>query len=286
MTALPPVVWITSYPKSGNTWVRNFLYRYLWGEPAVGIGSRSLTIERLARDARQDGVDLSQFIERSHEEAVGSVWPAEIGEQLILKTHFEWSSSHPGGDMSGKAVLIVRDPKDVLISAFNFLQMRDRDSHEDAESFVQDFMDTASVPNYLRRGYGTWQSHPITWLNHANPNLEVMAVGYRSLLEDTHASFAAMTEFVFGAVDSERLDAAIEGSSFENLRQNEIDKRQKRGKDTDKLFFDSGKSGRTIAGVFELDLDDEFDQRFSERISEVRNALHNSEWAISPGFDL
>ena len=285
MTITPPLVWISSYPKSGNTWVRNFLYRYLWGEPRVNIGKRSLAIDRIVRESGADGARES--LVAAHAEAVHSVWPPEISEHLLVKTHYEWSPAHPVADDGRMTLLIVRDPRDVMLSAMNFREMRSRSNASSAHEYVESFIATLGDPGYFKRGYGTWLSHPLSWISQSTTDSPVAVVGYRSLLEEPVETFAAVTRSIFGSLDESRLEVAIEGSSFRNLREREIERKEKRGETTDKLFFNSGTAGRTIhdtTGV--AGLDHEFDAVFGAQVEQLREAIDANPTVLDLGTKL
>lgn len=78
------VVWIASYPKSGNTWVRFLLHHYLWGEP-------------------RNSLELNARIPNMHRPA-GRIDTS--GERLFVKTHFALTDSLPYLAMTDRAIVV------------------------------------------------------------------------------------------------------------------------------------------------------------------------------------
>lgn len=91
---------------------------------------------------------------------------------------------------------------------------------------------------------------------------------------------------MFDEVDDARLTGALAGSSFENLQKREIERLEKRGKSSDRLFFNSGRSGQSISEALGVEIDDEFDAAFVEPQTRLQNAITSSSSVISAGTDL
>ncbi len=90
------IVWIASYPKSGNTWVRFLLAAYFSG-PIQSSEQVSAAIPDLLQ-----GGDPRPALAR--------------GQTAYMKTHLPWSAAHPYAADTDRAVVVVRHPKDVCLS--------------------------------------------------------------------------------------------------------------------------------------------------------------------------
>src|ERR1051326_3408006 len=97
------IIWIASYPKSGNTWVRFLLANYLAG-PITASAQTEEAVPGL--DVR---VDIRPKLARRN--------------PLCMKTHYPWKADHPHAALSDKAVVVVRFPKDVLLSNLNYQRL-------------------------------------------------------------------------------------------------------------------------------------------------------------------
>ena len=124
------IVWLASYPKSGNTWMRIFLASIIRGEEefsfnklsAVSYGcvSKNLYKRVLGSLPKYETFDLVQAgrvgFQRSLSHRVGS-------KAIFMKTHS--FAGKVGGhemvaaDATRMAVIIIRNPFDVCLSACN-----------------------------------------------------------------------------------------------------------------------------------------------------------------------
>src|ERR1700730_13655397 len=98
-TPIEKFVWIASYPKSGNTWVRFMACNLLYGP--------------------QDSAAALNTLAPDIHEMEATVGPAPAS---LLKTHFGFSPLLPHVDQTAAAIYVVRDPADVLASNFFYSQ--------------------------------------------------------------------------------------------------------------------------------------------------------------------
>lgn len=249
------VVWIVSYPRSGNTWVRFLLYAYLHGpiNSALDVG---LAIPNLHR-----GLEIRTALER-----------AKPGDRLLIKTHGLPIPQHPLINRTKGFIYIMRHPKDVLLSGINIHQ---RSGMQFAElDYARSFIKNGGDLIWSKYGFGWWETHADAWL--ATPRWPGAMVKYEDMVKDAREPLAAMARLIGVEPTPERLDDAIKNASFEKMRALE---EQDQGKsladglfmkpgDANKVktFVNKGKTGRTLAGNIPgagPDLDAQFDARFA-----------------------
>src|ERR1043165_2498975 len=97
------ITWIASYPKSGNTWVRFLLANCL-----AGPITESMQVEG-AVPTLADGLDIDRLL--------GALSP------LCIKTHYPWSARHLFAEKTERAIVIIRHPKDILLSNLDYHRM-------------------------------------------------------------------------------------------------------------------------------------------------------------------
>jgi len=224
------LVWLASYPKSGNTWVRAFLTAYLGdgavpdlnalaGAPAaasrerfdawLGLSSSDMTPAEIARH-------LPAFHAALAEVAAGP-------ETRLVKTHA--AALGPDGPLfqaghGARAIYIVRDPRDVAVSyAHHDATGLDRIVHRLADpGHMQDRWDDQISPG-LPQPVGSWSAHVAGWLDCAA--LPVHRVRYEDLLASPEATFAGLLNAAGLVPDRCRLARAIRASRFESLKAQE-----------------------------------------------------------------
>jgi hypothetical protein len=107
------VVWIASYPKSGNTWVQSVVRK---AGQAFGYPSTDLDVYKLISEKRLP-------------EPVRGIRP-KISREIttVLKTHNNFAQKgeiHPAlGLKTAAFVYVMRNPLDVLLSYINFTRMQ------------------------------------------------------------------------------------------------------------------------------------------------------------------
>lgn len=194
----PKVIWIASYPKSGNTWVRFLLCNLLYGRV-----DSAADLDRLAPDIHDLRVDLPEW------------------GPLLLKTHFPLTETLPLRQYTAGAIYVVRDPADVMMSGYHYSRGREGALKQDAAAFdryLDRFMESGGDPNWQALGMGTWSGHVRSWLAEPRP-FPVVQVRYEDLLEDPEAVAARLCQPFRISRSREEIARAVAGSSFERLRQ-------------------------------------------------------------------
>lgn len=255
------LIWLASYPKSGNTWTRAFLSQYLdvgslnfsrfnpnhnrlfgnpiASEPAVfddttGVSCAEIGPEAVARLRFAFHRDL----------ALDLIEQAPILPPLI-KTHDAFCHEngtplvrHPETE---RAIVLVRNPLDVAVSYAAHLdcsvdKVIDRMGQSSA-AFATTIRPSARV---LGPVVGSWSHHVRSWTQQTD--IPVLRLRYEDLLTDPHRQFAAILQFLGLTVDTERLDRAVAATEFDKLAAIERDTRIVTEPD-DRVFFRRGVSG-------------------------------------------
>lgn len=258
--------------------MRHLLYAYLFGKAkSLGsLGQRTQALERLIAG----GGDRGEYLDPGNNEAASrlrakvagahiptaAAWPTGLKQHVFVKSHLVYSERHPLADEPARAILLVRHPKDVLLSSLKFEQMRGKEGVGDPTPFVSEFIDRGGVQLYAQRGYGTWANHWRSWMQVAPTQMPVLLVNYKTLLADPHFTFAQVLNFLGFAPRAGRVDFAVEAASFENLKALEQSDRIAAGDASDNFFFNHGGSGRSIADTLGVEMDDQFDEAFEPHI--------------------
>ncbi len=223
------IVWLASYPKSGNTWLRAFLHNYI-AQPEAAY-----SINRL--------VDLSvsesnALFYRKYDARPASAYAIAEVQQMRPLVHRDFTRLHDDlvfvkthnasltvhgvplctPEFTQGAIYIVRDPRDVAVSY----------SHYTGRSVdrIIDFMGKAQAANrgtdaQVFEMLGSWSTHVDLWTRKRNPKLLVLR--YEDLLESPLESFGKVIGFLGGGADPARLDKAIGFSAFDSLRGQEAE---------------------------------------------------------------
>ncbi|MGH6922655.1 MAG: sulfotransferase domain-containing protein [Propylenella sp.] len=227
------IVWLASYPKSGNTWMRAFLANYVLDaeEPAdinslrnASIASSRSLFDRFAgvrsSDLTQDEIDsLRPHVYR----LVAAAYPSPY----FVKVHDRYSFLPDGSPLFPEAatkcaIYIIRNPFDVAISGvahFNLDEVEVAVAGMGVDAALCDRQD--SMAGQLRQRLGTWSAHVQSWTS-VEP-FPVLVVRYEDMLLDPNETFANVVRAVGLPLGRDRLEKAIEFSSFERLRRQELE---------------------------------------------------------------
>lgn len=182
---------ITSYPKSGNTWLRFLLGALLLRR----AGSGEVDFHNLDR--------LIPDIYRHRERELRA-----LPGPRFLKSH------DPYDPRVRRAVYMVRDPRSVATSYYFYLQRERRLSPDEPVA--------AYLPRFLRGEldpYGTWDAHVEGWLAAERDNPGVVVLGYEEMRVDPLPGARRAAQALGLPDDETSLAAAVEASSFERMQR-------------------------------------------------------------------
>lgn len=221
------IIWLASYPKSGNTWLRAFLHNFL-RDPDRSYDINKLTDltageSMFALYRAQDSALCEHYIDERVRELRPLVHRAisrSSPDSVLVKTHnaLVEDDGHPliSLDVTAGAIYVVRNPLDVVISF----------SHHNRTTIDQmiEFMNTRSAATENTEAnvyefYDTWSGHVASWTATASPTLHVMR--YEDMLANPRKSFAAVVKFLGIEAPRQRIEKAIRLSSFQVLKEQE-----------------------------------------------------------------
>jgi hypothetical protein len=202
-------VFVVSYPKSGNTWMRFLLINYIYNKDRNRI----------------EYSDLESYIPSIHRSSVEEI--NAFKEPRIIKSHLI-NEEYP------KVIYIVRDGRDALVSYYHYLvELRGYDWN------FAEFMKSHHVS-----GKNSWEYHLRQALDFKEKFQDnIFFVKYEELKSNTHISFRKVLQFLKLYVDDSQLDFAIASSSFKNL-QNMQQESGVNIEDKEINFFRKGSSGQ------------------------------------------
>lgn len=221
------IVWLASYLKSGNTWLRAFLHNLMLDPPAP------VSINELSRftigDTQKNWIELAlgRRVERLPHEGWAALRPSihegftrASPDSVFVKTHMFLGEAHGSPtismDHTTGAIYLVRDPRDLAISAAaHFGTDIDGVIRVMADPGGGTPEDDTNAPQY----YGTWSSHVSSWTQERHPALLVMR--YEDMVADPTTAFSGVARFLGLPASPERLAKAIRFSSFEELQGQE-----------------------------------------------------------------
>lgn len=191
ITIFPDDVFLTSYPRSGNTWTRFLVGNLIFQNVDVTF----MNVEKLVPDMYKTADWVLRRLPRPR----------------ILKSHECFDPRYP------KVIYIVRDPRDVAVSNYHWeLKLRSvRDGYA-VDNFVPEWMNRRFWPRI-----GSWADHVNSWLSTRQGGDGFLLVRYEDLQQDPTRELSRVAGFLGLDATLQRLKRAVELSSAEHMREME-----------------------------------------------------------------
>ena len=228
------IIWLASYPKSGNTFLRALLTSYLFTKD----GNFTFEVLKKIKQFPDNGVFKKLGIDTSNEKEVIKNY-IKVQEETnkrdgkairFLKTH---STLH---DMDGYkftdlnnclgAIYIVRDPRNIVTSYSN----HDQTSLDEAIERIKKFRIIGGIKDSKDRKsetithVGSWSSHYASWKEFKKVD-RYLLIKYEDLLEETEKTFSKVLNFICKItktkldLDKNKLKNVLNTTSFESMQK-------------------------------------------------------------------
>ena len=223
------IIWLASYPKSGNTWVRSFLSAYYFTDD--GKFDFSL-LEKFNQFPSKDFVNKNL---KSPNEIVRYWHPVQ--EEILKNKKIRFLKTHNALIELGNikfttpkytlgVIYILRDPRNMITSLKNHTDI----SYDEALNFItndETILYDTKVNDFDATHYiSSWQMHYKSWL--LNKVFKKFVIKYEDLENNTEEVFNRLILFLNSlirneqAIDKNKFHNAIKTTSFKNLQSKEI----------------------------------------------------------------
>ena len=240
------IIWLSSYHKSGNTWVRTFLSNYLYDEKDDPFENLE-KISSYPRGRHFDFLEEKNFKElRDRENNFKHYITSQekinlSSETTLFKTH-SYCGAINGNYFSninntGGFIYFVRDPRSVAISLSHHMSR----SLEEIVEIMTNKNTFLKVNDDFSEYISSWKINYLSWRNVKFPKL---IIKYEDLKNKPFVNFKNILEFIGKIkkieIDDKKIQKIIEKCDFKNLQNFEKTNGFKERKGND-LFFRQGK---------------------------------------------
>ncbi|MBN2480765.1 MAG: sulfotransferase domain-containing protein [Bacteroidales bacterium] len=253
MNDLNKIVWLASYPKSGNTWFRAFLAALLDPEGKVPdinqlylttIASSRQLFDELAgvasSDLTADEIDhLRPMIYRQN-----ALESEEITYHKIHDAYTLLTDGQPliPADITKAVLYFIRNPFDVAVSFAHHLSASIDRTIQVMNNPEYAFCSKAyRLHNQLRQRLLTWSGHVKSWVDESG--LPLLVLRYEDMLSDPIGTFSKAIEFIELEYNMQQVQEALEKCSFDRLQEQEREKGFHEKSAKASSFFRKGVSG-------------------------------------------
>ena len=246
------IVWLASYPRSGNTWLRALLTNYFGGEDPASINaligdSAFVPREVFDEELGLSSSDLTPKEILRHRALLHELLAADLPRPTFVKVHDACLRTAGGALLfppaaTRGAVCVVRNPLDVAVSLADFwnwpVARGVAELNRPAAALSQP---VGGIHEVLPQRLLTWSGHVASWIEQRE--LPVHIVRYEDLLADTGGAFEAVLRFAGLEPEPRRLARAVEHARFDRLRAQEERSGFHEKPSTARFFFRAGRAG-------------------------------------------
>ena len=278
------IIWLASYPKSGNTWVRCFLSSLIYTENGEANFESLKNIMQYPQ--RRFFNNLKGNVDNIY--TLSSNWvPSQVKlnsdkKNKILKTHNIMCSINKNAFTDNEntkgVIYIVRDPRNVVTSIQNHFYKKDAN---DALSFILDenkikgrnlenLDKNISKDNEIITLISSWGQHYNSWKNFKK---NFLLLKYENLIKDPYKEFSKLREYLYNILNlsfsDNKFRQSVESNTFKNLKSLEI----QRG-------FEEGVSRKNLEkkiDFFNLGEENDFNKILDKKVIEKIELRFNSE---------
>lgn len=250
------ILWLASYPKSGNTWFRAFLTNLIHDrdtpanlnelEPSIIASGRSYF-------DNYTGIESSNLLQNEIErlrprsyETISRVI-GNNGEPIYIKIHDAFTQTHDGEPLISMkatrgAIYFLRNPLDVAVSFAHHMAC-------DIDTIISRMGDstyclndsTNHLGNQFRQRLLSWSEHVTGWVDSMGANLHLMR--YEDMVRAPIETFTAAVRFAHMPDESGRIQKALHFSDISELQKQEQIHGFKEKSQAADSFFRKGKTG-------------------------------------------
>ncbi|MDC3349554.1 sulfotransferase domain-containing protein [Candidatus Pelagibacter ubique] len=224
-------VWLASYPKSGNTLVRSLLAAYFFSKDGVYNFDLIKNIKQFPNAGLFESLGLNikneKELIKNYIKAQDSI--NKRNEVQFLKTHSYLFNIEGNGftDLNNSlgAVYIVRDPRNVVSSLANFLNISiiKAADHLIHSTHIGGSPKSNNREEIIKTYTGTWNGNFNSWKSFVS-NKKYLLIKYEDLIFNKEENLKKILKFIYKLknikleTDETKLKNVIESTSFENMK--------------------------------------------------------------------
>ena len=224
------IIWIASYPKSGNTWIRSLISSYYYSEDGIFNFDLLENIQqypspRYFKEKITKPGEVSRYWKSSQERIIKN------NKNIFLKTHNALVSlnknSFTSGTFSLGAIYIIRDPRNIITSLKNHYNFKDYDTSIKFMTSEKKYLwDNRYRNNHTGFQFlGSWSSHYKSWLY--NKSFKIFFLKYEDLEKNPQTKLYEIIKFINflkndkTEIDKKKLLNCIQSTKFNLLKKKE-----------------------------------------------------------------
>ena len=187
-------IYLVSYPKSGNTWLRFMLAAYLTKALDMPYEANWFTVREIIPDVQVDRkVALTNLVKKRY----GS---------RIIKSHSPYKREYK------RVILLTRRPEDAITSCYRYFRTN---NYIAASVSLREFIE------HHEMGMKGWNEHTLGWLSHYKVGSVIRHYSYEDLKTKTAETLGLIVDLLGLPVVENYISYAVQVGSRENMARSE-----------------------------------------------------------------
>lgn len=188
LTVFPEDIFLVSYPKSGNTWMRFLIGNLLYQDRPTTFSNIELKVPDIYQNSNRKLLQISP--------------------PRILKSHEYFDPRYK------KVIYIVRDPRDIAVSYYyHCIKFRVIKQEVKIARFLNQFIE-GKIDNF-----GSWEKNVGSWLGARKGDPDFLLLRYEDIVKDTPDALKKIAIHLEIDVTDKSIVRATELSSFEHMKK-------------------------------------------------------------------
>jgi len=254
------IIWIASYPKSGNTLLRSLIYSLFFSNDGFLDLSKLSVIPNYNQIRFFEG--LISKDERFDIKKISENWNASQSrinsnnKLKLLKTHNSNCKINGNPFTTEKntagVILVVRDPRDVVLSASNHFSLSNKKVCEILLDENAKLLPRENLEHEIVTILGSWVDNFKYWYNYKN----CLLIRYEDMINNKSKVILELINyfkmFIKTDISEEKINNTIKSTSFSNMQKQEVKGFFKESVTVDKKkiqFFNKGKSKNWVGNL-------------------------------------
>ena len=276
------IIWLASYPKSGNTLLRSMLSAYFYSKDGIFHFELLKNIKQFPDQKlfKNLGIDTDNELNvvKNYVKVQEEINKRDGKSVRFLKTHSSLNdiNGHKFTNLENTlgAIHIVRDPRDIMRSYANQASI----SEEEAKNRILEIITIGGKKDKKNKTVihtGSWLTNYISWKQFKKTN-KYLLMRFEDLTSEPEKNFLTILEFVHKlsnlklTIDKNKLKNVLRTTSFEYLKNLEeksgFDESYSTAEEAYVQFFKYGNKKNVISSEDELnnDLKNKLSQQMRE----------------------
>ena len=269
------IIWLASYPKSGNTWLRSLIANYYFSETG------DFNFELLEKiDSFPSNKYFRKYLDKFNQPHDTSKYWIKEQEKINQSKGLKFFKTHnalckiEGNKFTNKentlgVIYIIRDPRNVITSLSNHYELNYEESLEWMTNHKKYIYDNRGDDDYGNFQFiSSWSNHYKSWK--VQEDIPIKIIRYEDLLSKTYEVTKEVIQFINVTSNNKKelnfkkLKNSVNSTSFSKLKKNE----------KEKGFSEAiySKKKKEMIPFFNLGPDNDWktilDKEFAEKLSE------------------